>query len=70
MPGENQVEVSVKFETRWTNGFPGRREVEYLNYACVISIPSLTCLELSKFHFVSTSRLKWLSPKAKYVVDP
>lgn len=87
MPGEDQIEVSVKFVTwlshksrwtwhksslksRWTNGFPGRRAAEYLNYDCVISIPSENCLELRKFHFVSTSRPKWLNPKGKYLVDP
>lgn len=40
MAGENQIEVSVKFETRRTNGFPGRRTVEYLNFVHVINIPS------------------------------
>lgn len=70
MPGENQIEVSVRFETRLTNGFPGRRAVECLNDARVNRIPSWNCPELSKFHFVSTSRPKCLSPKAKYIVDP
>lgn len=67
MPGENQVEVSVRFEARRANDFPGRRAVEYLNDGHVNSIPSRNCLEFSKFHFVSTSRPKWLSPKAKYI---
>lgn len=68
MPGENQVEVFV--EARWANGFPSRRAVEYLNDTHINRIPSWNSPELSKFHFMSTSRPKWLSPKAKYIVDP
>lgn len=40
MPGENQVEVSVRFEARGANVFPGRGAVEYLNDAHVNSIHS------------------------------
>lgn len=40
MQEENQIEVPVKLEARWTKDFRGGRAVEYLNYARVISIPS------------------------------
>lgn len=70
MPWENSVEFAITFEARWTNGFPGSREMKHLNKTYDNNIPTWNCLKYNEFRFVYTFIPKCVRPKAKYIVNP